>query len=121
MSEHVRTVALAICKSRTCEGASCCQWPANRGRVNCNAMAGAYDEAAEAAIAAMPGWQPIETAPKDGTRILAWPVYSDDLPAEARWRYMRRTPGRWETGSGPIYGNGPTHWMPLPPSPEAQP
>lgn len=51
--EKVREVALAICKSRTCEGASCCQWPANMGRVNCNAKSGAYDEAAIAAIEAM--------------------------------------------------------------------
>lgn len=49
----VRKVALAICKSRTCEGVSCCQWPANMGRKNCNAKNGAYDDAARAAIAAM--------------------------------------------------------------------
>lgn len=53
MTEMVRRVALAICKSRTCEGVSCCQWPANTGRHSCNAKQGAYDEAAEAAIAAM--------------------------------------------------------------------
>jgi hypothetical protein len=41
MSEMVRRVALAICKSRTCEGASCCQWPANTGRTRCNAKQGA--------------------------------------------------------------------------------
>lgn len=51
--DGVRAVALAICKSRTCEGVSCCQWPANMGRVNCNAKSGAYDEAARAAIAAL--------------------------------------------------------------------
>lgn len=49
----VERVARAICKSRTCEGASCCQWPANRGRTNCPVAKGGYDDAARDAIAAM--------------------------------------------------------------------
>lgn len=54
MSElFIRRVALAICKSRTCEGVSCCQWPSNGGRTQCNAKKGYYDEAARDAIAAM--------------------------------------------------------------------
>jgi hypothetical protein len=53
MSEKVREVAIAICKSRTCEGSACCQWPANMGRTVCNAKKGAYDDAAIAAIEAM--------------------------------------------------------------------
>jgi Lar family restriction alleviation protein len=51
----LRSVALAICKSRTCEGISCCQWPANMGRINCNAKNGAYDDAARAALAVVLG------------------------------------------------------------------
>ncbi|MEQ1518026.1 MAG: hypothetical protein ABL931_16220 [Usitatibacteraceae bacterium] len=48
-------VAKAICKSRTCEGVSCCQWPANGGRsiAECPVWRGGYNDAAEAAIAAM--------------------------------------------------------------------
>lgn len=48
--EAIRTVALAICKSRTCEGYSCCQWPANMGRKNCTVPKGGYDDAAKAAL-----------------------------------------------------------------------
>ncbi len=50
--DNLRIAALAICKSRTCEGMYCCQWPANLGRLNCNAKAGAYDHAARAALSA---------------------------------------------------------------------
>jgi len=47
-------VARAICQSKTCEGAWCCQWPANAGRRHdCPVSNGNYDDAARAAIAAM--------------------------------------------------------------------
>jgi hypothetical protein len=46
-------VARAICKSRTCEGVSCCQWPAQGGRTVCPVKHGAYDPAARAAIDAI--------------------------------------------------------------------
>jgi hypothetical protein len=47
-------VAVAICKSRTCEGIHCCQWPANGARINdCPVQRGAYNDAARDAIAAM--------------------------------------------------------------------
>jgi hypothetical protein len=46
-------VARAICKSRTCEGISCCQWPANGGRQNCPVQMGGYDDAAREAILAV--------------------------------------------------------------------
>jgi hypothetical protein len=49
----ITTVARAICKSRTCEGVNCCQWPANRGRIKCPVDAGGYDDAAFEAILAM--------------------------------------------------------------------
>jgi hypothetical protein len=64
----------------------------------------------------MSGWQLIETAPKDGTRILAW----DGLCMMVLW---------W--GSGGWYDAqwvtvhldnnrpfAPTHWMPLPEPPK---
>jgi hypothetical protein len=68
-------------------------------------------------------WQPIETAPKDGTAILLWAPYY----AWSVWQ------GCW-SGTGwivpnPVIGDDlsvaghlplggyPTHWQPLPPPP----
>ena len=80
-------------------------------------------------IAEASEWQPIETAPKDGTRILAL----------LRWGYSDGTAGETQTviywyGGGlfwvvPIPMNyvqgldsdvAPTHWMPLPKPPEQE-
>lgn len=88
------------------------------------AAAAAAGEAIAAAIRAMPlpaaGWQPIETAPKDGTRILGWSsgdgvciVAFGDTPRRTRW-YENHPLGRL-----PI--KQPTHWMPLPAPPEDAP
>jgi hypothetical protein len=72
-------------------------------------------------------WQPIETAPKDGTRILAvvqgfrpavayWQnnrgvfdfIDAEDMPSPEAWdEYLRNEP-EWT----------PTHWMPLPEPPK---
>lgn len=57
----IRTVARAICKSRTCEGVNCCQWPCNGGQWRgynsrigpCRVEEGRYDDAAKAAIEAL--------------------------------------------------------------------
>lgn len=49
----IETIAKAICKSRTCEGFSCCQWPSQMGRTDCPVKRGNYDEAARAAMTAM--------------------------------------------------------------------
>lgn len=59
----VRVVARAICRSRSCEGSACCQWPANGGRHGhwnrwqreCPVNAGGYDDAALDAIVAYQG------------------------------------------------------------------
>lgn len=59
-------------------------------------------------------WQPIETAPKDGTKILVWPRSRQMRePAIAYWHQPANSdyPGFWAIG-----GN-PTHWMPLPAPP----
>ena len=61
-----------------------------------------------------PQWQPIETAPKDGTRVLLFfpgfviPVWVGDWHEGWRPEYGVRTP--------PIEDD-PTHWMPLPAPP----
>jgi hypothetical protein len=68
-------------------------------------------------------WQPIETAPKDGTRILAyWPdIYANSsaVQCETWWGPWGNSKSTWQTvwewADGP---NCPTHWMPLPEPPQ---
>lgn len=57
-------------------------------------------------------WRPIETAPKDGTEILVWLSWGDyeiTLWENDRWTWEDRLSSQPE----------PTHWMPLPPPPDA--
>lgn len=76
-------------------------------------------------------WQPIETAPKDGTPILVW----DNGPCVAIWLADERGPGAsgyvqppgwsawaqgsvifdegWDTGTGYTLELSPTHWSPI--------
>ena len=66
-------------------------------------------------------WQPIETAPKDGTPILA-SADSGDYPFIAYWGYVGRFTSSPKMWLGHEYGampdNALTHWMPLPEPPE---
>jgi hypothetical protein len=74
----------------------------------------AHRESAQAALTAItdagyrivPGWQPIETAPKDGTLVLLY--LPDGLMACRRWQdnHWRG----WDSEDA-------THWMPLPAAP----
>ena len=71
-------------------------------------------------------WRLIETAPKDGTRIVAIGKTKNGHS------HLRATITRWhEMAEAPVYGVGweyaapgycdlfePTHWMPLPAPPE---
>jgi len=75
-------------------------------------------------------WLPIETAPKDGTRIL---LFREGQQYVGRWYPVyetwgvaaQREPGEWgsftsigECRVGQVkFWDGPTHWMPLPPPP----
>lgn len=71
-------------------------------------------------------WQPIETAPKDGTNFLGgrWNtgefghVYWSSLVCW--WRDSHNGGGNvgWVTQPGAFAWNSPTHWMPLPEPPE---
>jgi hypothetical protein len=57
------------------------------------------------------GWQPIETAPNDGTVILyATPEHGD-------WRYRMSRGDDWHAGA--YWIENATHWMPYPPAPDA--
>ena len=57
-------------------------------------------------------WQPIETVPKDGARILLW---TNDYKGRA---YIDCVLPNGETNT---YSCIPTHWMPLPQPPKDAP
>lgn len=69
----------------------------------------------------MSGWQPIETAPKTGLRILLYQPIGDGedrdrTVAEGAWGIHGHGPACWcmEAGDGWI---APTHWRKLPEPP----
>lgn len=73
-------------------------------------------------------WQPIDTAPKDGTPILLWDAESKSVNV-GYWldRYtqpfhalVRGEDANWcdDGGANPIFNA--THWMPLPDPPKAE-
>jgi Protein of unknown function (DUF551) len=88
----------------------------------------------------MMDWQPIATAPKDGTAVLLaiTPIDSYDLLGYRPDRHVTRTIGWWdgdewdsdlmEEGTADTEGFSsaipihirPTHWMPLPAPPSAE-
>lgn len=75
----------------------------------------------------MSEWQPIDTSPKDGTRILAWCVHDN-----AKWaREQDRSDWQGPVVASWIEHNGGgwmwhglagrfTHWMPLPEPPKGE-
>ena len=80
----------------------------------------------------MSEWQPIETAPKDGTRVLlyrpgGWPSARVTVGNYSDERYHTRPRPYWTHDLERMEGKvatrhrQPTHWMPLPapPAPEA--
>lgn len=85
----------------------------------------ANDEARHAHRELLTGWQPIETAPKDGTRVLAyWPdCYGNNAACQVESWF-----GPWGKGNAKMTWqsafewadghNDPTHWMPLPEPPK---
>lgn len=73
------------------------------------------------------GWEPIETAPKDGTYVIIWSGWFGGAATIAHWdddRHANKKAPRWISRDR-VYGRKsfvdipPTHWMPLPPPPPA--
>lgn len=65
----------------------------------------------------MSGWQPISTAPRDGTNVLLWA--DGEYFLVGHWSGQNEfwvCPGAvscvWNDGQ-----HGPTHWLPIPPPP----
>lgn len=71
--------------------------------------------------ASVPQWQPIETAPKDGTWVL---LYQGEHVFQGYWFNIIEGHERWAdhsaSGCGGYVEAMPTHWMPLPPAPKPQ-
>ncbi|MGJ4857027.1 hypothetical protein ACN6KF_003011 [Labrys sp. La1] len=70
---------------------------------------------------AFPAWQPIATAPKDGTQILAI-VHPYGYPNDTSFEIIFYYPSKffWSSqgyGDPDIDWGMPTHWLPLPPAP----
>lgn len=73
-------------------------------------------------------WQPIETAPKDGSKVLTARGDGDKCRAVISWwnedKYAKDPRPYWECHEQRYLGvwwartNPPTHWMPLPPPPK---
>ena len=61
-------------------------------------------------------WQPIESAPKDGTWILTWT--RDITNMEGPWLVVRWNGKEWVDAVAGFYE--PTHWQPLPAPPETR-
>jgi hypothetical protein len=67
------------------------------------------------------GWQPIETAPRDGTRVDLWTNYGERV-ADAKWDkdgWREWSLGGFDSMEWVRLDGTPTHWMPLPPPPAA--
>ena len=60
-------------------------------------------------------WQPIETAPMDGTRVLVFRMCWQESAAVC---WFNRDTDEWIPVGGVMFCE-PTHWMPLPPAPAA--
>jgi hypothetical protein len=68
-------------------------------------------------------WQPIDTAPKDGTRIMLVGGVYHGFPFSGYWDFSPYSPDSpWTTvvGRHTLYEHCPTHWMPLPSAPKSE-
>lgn len=73
------------------------------------------------ALAAMRGWQPTETAPRDGTRVI---LAFGEIVVVGHWLDNSKTSHPWQgwlTSSGPFHPDQLAAWCPLPAPPLPQP
>jgi hypothetical protein len=63
------------------------------------------------------GWQPISTAPRDGTRVLCYAPAAEDRAAVIRNDYWWMQERGWVSMRP---GQPYTHWQPLPAAPDPQ-
>jgi len=62
-------------------------------------------------------WMDIRTAPKDGTKVLAW-ADGEVVIVSFRKRWAKAPEAEWMEATGECYeGYIPTHWQPLPSAP----
>ena len=76
----------------------------------------------------MTEWQPIETAPKDGTAVMlfstTWPKEWGDVPVIGKayevidYETRQHISYGWQDVDGCAFQEGLTHWMPLPEPPK---
>jgi|DEB0MinimDraft_4_1074332.scaffolds.fasta_scaffold275690_1 hypothetical protein len=67
----------------------------------------------------MTEWKTIDSAPKDGTAILAWGAqHGERVVVEIDMDGPREDPVKWVEVWGLVPVSGLTHWMPLPDPPE---
>lgn len=67
----------------------------------------------------MAEWKPIETAPKDGTEILAYGIFTGEINGKygaPQAAVVHRVGDQWHTTVGDYYSCicDATHWMPIP-------
>ncbi|MHB8388222.1 MAG: hypothetical protein ACYDBH_01415 [Acidobacteriaceae bacterium] len=101
-------------------------WGGYWGCCSDNNVAGSYREAVRLTLEAfaaergkVPEWQPIETAPTKGRKLILLLLPDGNPPQADRWPQVAFS-NSWWTGGFPA-GGRPTHWMPLPAIPKVTP
>lgn len=111
---------------------NCSKVSLEQAKAACQADCQARYAARSAQVQDMAGWQPIETAPKDGTPVILWTVWvgdeiSPDPFSEVQigyWDHGNDLPASHDFSRRPEWVvqriGVPTHWMPLPAAPAKQ-
>lgn len=76
------------------------------------------DRQVQVASAASSGWQPVDTAPRDGTPILVWAEWNNAPAGHAIVEWVQRRKEWKRVGATRSIASGIVmHWMPLPSGP----